>query len=397
MSIAAPICRVAAVALLSLAGLAPAIHAQANVPTPTTLLIRLGDDTLAIEQYNHSASHLEGLLLSRSPFVTIASYHIVLGDNDVPISAEFTLRRGDGTAVLGAMPSLSLRFDGDSVYLVGHRTTGDTAAVNAAVGPILPYVNGSYGLFELALAQLVATHRDSATFSLVPLNFNVRNTTPVPIRLLHGDSAVINWFGSPQYLRHDGRGHLLALDGRQSTIKVMVERVAPVHVAALGRAWTDRERTAGAFGPTSPRDTVTATIGGAQLWIDYGRPALRGRDVWRNGVLGDSIWRTGANAATQLRTDTDLLVAGQLVPAGTYSLWTQATRDGYHLIVNRQHGQWGTEYDPKQDLLRVPLRESTSSAPVEHFTIAITPQGAGGGTLALVWGTKALTVPIALR
>jgi Protein of unknown function (DUF2911). len=293
------------------------------------------------------------------------------------------------------MPSLSLRFVGDSVYLVGQRPTGDTTTVNSAVGPIQPYVNGSYGLFELALAHLLATHRDSATFSLVPLNFNVRNTTPVPIRLLHGDSAVINWFGSPQYVRHDGRGHIVALDGRQSTIKVMAERVAPVYVAALGRAWSDREQAAGAFGFTSPRDTVTATIGAAHLWLDYGRPALRGRDVWRNGVLGDSIWRTGANAATQLRTDADLLIAGQVVPAGTYSLWTQATVDGYHLIVNKQFGQWGTEYDPSRDLLRVPLLETQSSSNVERFTIAIASQGTDTGTLSLVWGTKVLSVPIA--
>lgn len=390
--------RAAKFALLSLVALTPSrVQAQTTMPAPTTLLIKLGNDTLAIEQYNHTASHIEGLLLSRSPFVTIASYHIVLGANDTPVSAEFTLRRGDGTDVRGAMPSLSIRFVRDSLYLVGHRTTGDTMTVNPAPGPVQPYINGSYGLFELALANLLATHRDSATFSLVPLNFNVRNTTPVPIRLVHGDSAVISWFGSPQLVSHDGQGHLLGLDGRQSTIKVVVERIAPVYIAALGRAWTDRERIAGAFGSTSPRDTVKATIGAANLWVDYGRPALRGRDVWRNGVLGDSIWRTGANAATQLHTDAGLLIAGQPVPAGTYTLWTEATADGYHLIVNTQSGQWGTEYDPKQDLIRVPLRESATSAPVEHFTIAITPQGADAGTLALVWGTKVLAVPIATR
>jgi hypothetical protein len=54
--------------------------------------------------------------------------------------------------------------------------------------------------------------------------------------------------------------------------------------------------------------TVQAAVGSAHLWIDYGRPALRGRDVWANGVLGDTLWRTGANAATQFRTDVDLVL-----------------------------------------------------------------------------------------
>jgi hypothetical protein len=130
------------------------------------------------------------------------------------------------------------------------------------------------------------------------------------------------------------------------------------------------------------------------VWVDYGRPALRGRDVWANGVLGDTIWRTGANAATQLRTDADLSIGGTTVPAGTYSLWTRTTPDGgYQLVVNRQAGQWGTEYHPDRDLARVPLRVSTVATPVERFTIVLDPQGA----LNMTWGTKQLSVPVSAR
>ena len=150
----------------------------------------------------------------------------------------------------------------------------------------------------------------------------------------------------------------------------------------------------GAMGRVSTRDTVHATIGKAHVWVDYGRPALRGRNVWVNGVLGDTIWRTGANAATQLRTDADLSIGGATVPAGIYSLWTRTTpSNGYELIVNRQAGQWGTEYHPERDLARIPLRETTLSAPVERFTMAFDPEGA----LVLTWGTKQLSVPVSAR
>jgi hypothetical protein len=147
------------------------------------------------------------------------------------------------------------------------------------------------------------------------------------------------------------------------------------------------------MGPASTRDTARATIGNAHVWVDYGRPSLRRREVWVNGVLGDTIWRTGANAATQLRTDADLTIGGVAVPAGTYTLWTRATPAGYQLIVNKQYGQWGTEYHPDRDLARVPLRESTIAAPVERFTIVLDPQG----TLDMTWGTKQLSVPIGAR
>jgi len=73
-----------------------------------------------------------------------------------------------------------------------------------------------------------------------------------------------------------------------------------------------------------------------------------------NGVLGDTIWRTGANAATQLRTDADITIGGAPVPAGTYSLWTHASpRGGYELMpewetkpANRYLPRKVTECDP---------------------------------------------------
>jgi hypothetical protein len=85
------------------------------------------------------------------------------------------------------------------------------------------------------------------------------------------------------------------------------------------------------------------------------------------------------------------------VPAGTYTLWTSTSGGSYRLVVNRQFGQWGTVYDKSRDLVRVPLRESTVSAPVERFAIDVAPQGAGGATLDFTWGTKRLSVPIAAK
>ena len=139
----------------------------------------------------------------------------------------------------------------------------------------------------------------------------------------------------------------------------MVARVDSLDLAALARAWAQREQSGAFAGPASTRDTVQATVGTARLWIDYGRPALRGRNVWVNGVLGDTLWRTGANAATQLRSDVDLVVGGATVPAGTYTLWTAATPSGYRLVINRQAGN---NYDASRDLVRVPLREQRPGA-----------------------------------
>ncbi len=111
-----------------------------------------------------------------------------------------------------------------------------------------------------------------------------------------------------------------------------------------------------------------------------------------NGVLNDSIWRTGANAATQFRTNVPLTIAGQTVPAGTYTLWTLAIPGRYQLIFNKQVGQWGTVYDAKQDLVRVPLTARQLPAVVDRFVIEVDPASAGG-VLKLRWDTTELSVP----
>ena len=387
---------VALVALGSLAACAPAVSVPPAAPMadgPTTLLVRLGADTLGVEQYTRTPTRMEGVLVQRSPFTTIARYSVDVGANQVPLRAEYSLRRGDGTSITGQMQSLSVRITGDSVTFVAHRSSGDTARVAGTPGQILPYLNGSYALFELAIVRLLAQGRDSASFSQVPLSWEARGSSALPVKLVGRDSARIAWFGSPLYLQHDGRGGILWVDGSHSTMKVRVDRVAAIPMDTLAARWSARDQASGALGRISTRDTARTTIGNAHVWVDYGRPALRGRDVWANGVLGDTLWRTGANAATQLGTDADITIGDVAVPAGTYSLWTRVTPSGYELIVNRQAGQWGTEYHPERDLARIPLRVTSVAVPVERFTIALDPQGA----LTMTWGTRQLSAPIRAR
>jgi prepilin-type processing-associated H-X9-DG protein len=394
--------RAVAAAFAALPLLAACSSGSSSLPAPaplasTTLLTRLGADTIAIEQYTRTPTHMEGVLVSRVPTTRVARYSVGLAANGAPTRADYSVRNGDGTPIPGELQSLSVRYGQDSVYVVGHRSAGDTARAFGARGQLLPYTSNSYGLYELAFTRLLAAPGDSIQFALVPMSLDARTTTPLAMKRIGADSVRIDFFGNPLFARHDGRGGVLWLDGSRTTLKVRVDRVADAGIQGLAKEWALRETVSAPVGSPSTRDTVTATVGNAHVWIDYGRPALRGRNVWTNGVLGDTLWRTGANAATQLRSDVDLVVGGAVVPAGTYTLWTAATANGYRLVINKQFGQWGTAYDPKRDLVRVPLRESSVGEPVERFTIAIQPQGTQGGILTLTWGTKQLSVPFSTR
>jgi hypothetical protein len=128
------------------------------------------------------------------------------------------------------------------------------------------------------------------------------------------------------------------------------------------------------------------------VWVDYGRPLKRGREIFGNIVPWNTVWRTGANAATQLNTSADLVIGGATVPAGKYTLWTLPTPSGWKLIINKQTGQWGTEYHPEQDLVRVDARVETLATPVEQLVIAFEP-----GALTFTWDKTRVSVPVAKK
>jgi hypothetical protein len=144
--------------------------------------------------------------------------------------------------------------------------------------------------------------------------------------------------------------------------------------------------------PASPRDTAEMRFADDRIYVDYGRPYMRGRTIMGGLVPYGQVWRTGANAATTLVTTRDLRIGGTAVPAGTYTLYTLPGESAWQLIINRQTGQWGTEYDQAQDLARIPMRVERTPAPVEQFTISLT----AGSPAALVmeWENTRASVPI---
>src|SRR6476619_4117074 len=93
----------------------------------------------------------------------------------------------------------------------------------------------------------------------------------------------------------------------------------------------------------SPKMTATGKIGEANVTITYGSPSVKGRKIWGGLVPYDKVWRAGANEATQIETDKDLIVEGKKLPAGKYSLYTIPGEKEWQVIINVQTGQWGIE------------------------------------------------------
>jgi hypothetical protein len=140
----------------------------------------------------------------------------------------------------------------------------------------------------------------------------------------------------------------------------------------------------------SPHETVEYTIDGAKLTLVYGRPFIKGREFGAVAPDGKA-YRMGADEATILTTDKNLMFGSTMVPPGSYSLYAMPSGGAYKLIINKQTGQWGTEYDEKQDLVRVDMKKETTK-PNEQFTISF-EDTKEGGLLTAQWGATKLSAP----
>jgi Protein of unknown function (DUF2911) len=162
-------------------------------------------------------------------------------------------------------------------------------------------------------------------------------------------------------------------------------------VAILTAATGNRQVTQNA---KSPSAETSMNLGGKTVTIEYNAPSARGRKVEGELIPYSDIYRMGADAATTLTTDTDIMIGDLKVPKGVYTLYLQAKENGpWQLAVNKQTKQWGTVYNQDQDLGRTAMKVTTLDGAVETFKITLTPRGPGG-ELSVEWGHTKATVPI---
>lgn len=145
--------------------------------------------------------------------------------------------------------------------------------------------------------------------------------------------------------------------------------------------------------PSPPASATCKFTDGQSITVDYSSPRAKGRKIMGDLVPFGKVWRTGANEATSFVTTANLSIGGTAVPAGKYTMYTVPGEKSWKLVINKQTGQWGTEYDQKQDLGRMDMEVSKTSGPVENFTISFHEMGKGCH-MYLDWENTRATVEI---
>ena len=161
-----------------------------------------------------------------------------------------------------------------------------------------------------------------------------------------------------------------------------------VHINSrpIGRRWYEED--AGLTGP-------------ARIAISYGQPHARGRKIVGGLIPNDTVWRFGANTATTLHTDVDLMIGTVQIPRGDYSLFLLHNGSAWQLIVNSGTAQWGTDRVATRDLSRVTMAARDMRDNEESLTIYLVPDSPDpstgyakfSGVLRIRWGTTELSAP----
>lgn len=157
----------------------------------------------------------------------------------------------------------------------------------------------------------------------------------------------------------------------------------------------------------SPKASEMVRIGVTDVTVTYNRPAIKGRKVWGDApadagnanktldgaassggalVTYDHVWRTGANDATNFTVTDDVLINGQPLPAGSYSLHTIPGKAEWTIVFNSVANQWGSfSYDATKDALRVKSKPVASIESQEWMAIDLSPATANTATATISW------------
>jgi len=153
----------------------------------------------------------------------------------------------------------------------------------------------------------------------------------------------------------------------------------------------------------SPRDSVSAKVGGATISINYGSPSVKGRKIFGGLEPYGKLWRAGANQATVFTTDKDITIEGKKLAAGKYTFFAMPGESEWKIVFNSQVGQWGIKAgglaneDPAKDVLVATVKAKTATATdrlqrwyaVESLKYVINPTG-----FSLIWENTEVPVSI---
>jgi len=140
----------------------------------------------------------------------------------------------------------------------------------------------------------------------------------------------------------------------------------------------------------SPLKQVSGNVDGVSVSMQYSSPSVKEREIWGELVPYDQVWRTGANEATWVAFDKDVMIGGEKVPAGKYALFTIPTEQEWKVILNETWNQWGAyDYDASENIAEFEVPTEMQADAEERLKFSITDMG-----IRFEWEKLAFEIPV---
>lgn len=139
----------------------------------------------------------------------------------------------------------------------------------------------------------------------------------------------------------------------------------PLAAAAIAFTATAQE-----LPQASPLGSVEQIVGLTKVEVDYSRPSVRGRQIFGDLLPFGEPWRLGANAATTIEFGGPVVIDGQKIEAGKYSMFAIPDREAWQLILNKDPKVWGNNRNEKDDVARLKAKVENPGEFTETLTIS---------------------------
>lgn len=140
----------------------------------------------------------------------------------------------------------------------------------------------------------------------------------------------------------------------------------------------------------SPRRQSAGEVSGVAITVDYGSPAVKGREIWGGLEDYDKVWRAGANETTSIEFASDVIIDGTEVPAGKYGFFLIPKEEGAWVAILNSKVSWGSnDYDEANDVLRINVNPEWADEVQERLEYSV-----DSGSITFAWEKVRLQIPV---
>lgn len=378
-----------------------------------------GEGVVAVLKSPLGENKVEDIALEGEEFVL--TYLMNLGEQpmDIQVTAKVDGDNMTGNVLVGG-GAMDLQFKGAKVGSEAEAALKkEVAALTAPAGegPTLPIADakGFVGEWVLTLVSPQGEREVDFIIKDVEGKAQAEISMPPPMgavtinkisKAAEGEGLVLNYeikFGEQPFMltmnlekedeglkgKISDESGMLSMDFTGITKTLALARSEGVQEDSDGEARRQGEGRGGRGRRGGGRENARMTLNGKAITLNYGAPLTSGDGykAMQTMVKDGFVWRLGKDAATKLKTETDLKFGDKVIKAGAYSLWAKRVGSGWHLLVNWKADVWGTMHDPEADVAEVPMEMRTLDTPVEKLTIELM-EADGTGVLKVQWGQE---------